>query len=59
MRRRLAFYAMFGLFGCAYATLDQLPRSAAELLRGPAEQVSRSTPAHTIDANGKLPARPI
>ena len=43
MRRRFALYAMFGLFACAYATLDRLPRSAAELLRGPAEYITRST----------------
>jgi hypothetical protein len=42
MRRRVAVYTMFALFACAYATLDRLPRSAAELLRGPAEHVTRS-----------------
>ncbi len=40
--RRFALYAMFGLFACAYATLDRLPRSAAELLRSPAEHIARS-----------------
>ena len=41
MRRKLALYAMFALFACAYATLDRLPRSAAQLLRGAAEHVLR------------------
>ena len=43
MRRKLALYGMFGLFACAYATLGHLPRSAAELLRSPAEHVIRSS----------------
>jgi hypothetical protein len=42
MRRKLAVYALFALFGCAYATLERLPRSAAETLRGGAEHVVRS-----------------
>ena len=42
MRRKLALYAMFGLFGCAYATLDLLPRAAERVLRGGAEYVVRA-----------------
>ena len=42
MRRKLAVYSMFALFACAYATLDRLPRSAAQTLRGGAEHVLRS-----------------
>jgi hypothetical protein len=34
MRRKLALYAMFALFACAYATLDRLPRAAVQTLRG-------------------------
>ena len=45
MRRKLALYAMFGLFACAYATLDRLPRAAAQTLRGGAEHVLRSDDA--------------
>ena len=51
MRRGFAVYAMFGLFACAYVTLDRLPRSAAELLRSPAEHVTRSNPASTVARN--------
>ena len=42
MRRKLALYGMFALFACAYATLDRLPRAAAQTLRGGAEHVLRS-----------------
>ena len=42
MRRKLALYAMFALFACAYATLDRVPRAAAQILRGGAEHVLRS-----------------
>jgi hypothetical protein len=43
MRRKLALYSMFALFACAYATLDRMPRSAAQLLRGGAEHVLRNS----------------
>jgi hypothetical protein len=42
MRRKLALYSMFALFACAYATLDRVPRAAAQVLRGGAEHVLRS-----------------
>jgi hypothetical protein len=42
MRRKLAVYSMFALFACAYATLDRVPRAAAQVLRGAAEHVLRS-----------------
>jgi hypothetical protein len=42
MRRKLALYSMFALFACAYATLDRVPRSAAQVLRGGAEHVLKS-----------------
>ncbi len=42
MRRKLALYSMFALFACAYATLDRLPRAAAQTLRGGVEHVLRS-----------------
>ncbi len=42
MRRRLALYAMFALFACAWATQDRLPNAAARLLRGAAEHVIRA-----------------
>jgi hypothetical protein len=45
MRRQIALYAMFLLFGCAYATLDRVPRSAIQILRGAAEHVLRSDDA--------------
>jgi hypothetical protein len=58
MRRRVALYVTFGLFGCVYATAERLPRSAAELLRSPAEHVSRSTSLESaVAAKGKLPGR--
>jgi hypothetical protein len=41
MRRRLALYSMFALFGCAYVTLDRLPRSATSVLRSGTEFVVR------------------
>lgn len=41
MRRRFALCSMLAFFACAYATLDRLPRSAAQLLRGSAEHVTR------------------
>jgi hypothetical protein len=41
MRRKLALYSMFALFACAYATLDRLPRAAAQTLRGGVEHVVR------------------
>jgi hypothetical protein len=42
MRQRLAIYAMFGLFACAYATFDRVPRAAERVLRGSAEYVVRA-----------------
>jgi hypothetical protein len=42
MRRKLAVYSMFALFACAYATLDRVPRAAAQVLRGGSEHVMRS-----------------
>jgi len=51
-RRRLAVYSMFALFACAYATLDRLPRSAASVLRGSTEFVSRTEIAETEDVVG-------
>lgn len=45
MRRKIAVYSMFALFACAYATLDRMPRAAAQILRGAAEHVLRSDEA--------------
>jgi hypothetical protein len=41
MRRRLALYLLFALFGAAYATHDRVPRSVLSVLRGGAEHVER------------------
>ena len=41
MRRRFAIASMFALFACAYFTLDRVPRSAASILRGGSEFVTR------------------
>ena len=41
MRRRLALYLLFALFGVAYVTQDRVPRSLLSVLRGGAEHVER------------------
>lgn len=52
MHRRLAIYAMFGLFACAYATQDRLPRSAVSVLRAGTEAVVRSGTESSIEGPG-------
>jgi hypothetical protein len=42
MRHKLTVCSMFLLFACAYATLDRIPRGAAQVLRGSVEYVQRS-----------------
>jgi len=57
MRRRLALLSMLALFACAYATLERLPRSAAQVLRGGTEHVMRSAErenALLVEASARL-----